>query len=450
MDAALIQKIDNEIEACREQLAEDIIRLIAVPSVKGDPEPGAPFGPGPRAMLDTMLEWGRKDGFYAEDHGVGVIHLAYREGQPDLGIWLHGDVVPVGDGWIHDPFRATRYKGCIIGRGATDNKGQLCAIWNLLKIFRKLEIPLSYLPALYVGSNEETGMADLKGLPGNDDAKGFIHVCTPPRMSLVPDSSFPVGYGGKGSLVIRLKSTKPLSGLTLTAGLDDAPGKGEARIGEEIISTLSAPGHLSNPDPNGNMITKLMDRLLERSDVAPADRPVLDFIRRLSLDIHGDSFGINVPTVMKPLTLAAYRIEMADGCPEISLNIRYPIEISAETIRDHLEEAARPCGMQVSSLSKGNLPYLMDRSNPMIDLLCEIANSVTGEQKLPYTLGGGTYAHVLPNAYAFGMDGCKKPDDYPAGRGGAHGMDELVSLDRLQRAMRIYARTLLALNETEW
>ena len=48
------------------------------------------------------------------------------------------------------------------------------------------------------------------------------------------------------------------------------------------------------------------------------------------------------------------------------------------------------------------------------------------------------------------MDGCKKPDDFPQGHGGAHGMDELVSLDRLQRAMRIYARALLALNETEW
>ena len=48
------------------------------------------------------------------------------------------------------------------------------------------------------------------------------------------------------------------------------------------------------------------------------------------------------------------------------------------------------------------------------------------------------------------MNGNKKPEDFPAGHGGAHGKDECVSLDRLQRAMRIYARAFLALNEMDW
>ena len=48
------------------------------------------------------------------------------------------------------------------------------------------------------------------------------------------------------------------------------------------------------------------------------------------------------------------------------------------------------------------------------------------------------------------MSGNLPPADFPAGHGGAHGIDEAVSLDRLQRAMRIYARALLALNELEW
>ena len=82
--------------------------------------------------------------------------------------------------------------------------------------------------------------------------------------------------------------------------------------------------------------------------------------------------------------------------------------------------------------------------------LAEIANEVVGEQKKIYTLGGGTYAHKLPNALAFGMDGNKKPEDFPQGHGGAHGVDECVSLERLQRAMRIYARAFLALNDMDW
>ena len=42
------------------------------------------------------------------------------------------------------------------------------------------------------------------------------------------------------------------------------------------------------------------------------------------------------------------------------------------------------------------------------------------------------------------------PEDFPEGRGEAHGVDEAVSPDRLERAMRIYARALLRLNETVW
>ena len=63
---------------------------------------------------------------------------------------------------------------------------------------------------------------------------------------------------------------------------------------------------------------------------------------------------------------------------------------------------------------------------------------------------GGTYAHTLPNALVYGTDGNKIPVDFPAGHGGAHGRDEVVSVERLKRAMRIYARALLALNDIQF
>jgi succinyl-diaminopimelate desuccinylase len=80
----------------------------------------------------------------------------------------------------------------------------------------------------------------------------------------------------------------------------------------------------------------------------------------------------------------------------------------------------------------------------------EVRPKVKYQVNAPYTLSGATYAHVLPNALVFGMNGCKKPEGFPDGHGGAHGADELVSLERLERAMKIYARALLALNGMEW
>ena len=43
--------IDAFEEGNRDNILRDITRLVAVPSVEGTPEPGAPFGPGPKAAL---------------------------------------------------------------------------------------------------------------------------------------------------------------------------------------------------------------------------------------------------------------------------------------------------------------------------------------------------------------------------------------------------------------
>lgn len=442
MKKNLIVQIDQAIEKSMNDLKVDLIKLIAIKSVKSEPLPGAPFGAGPRAVLDAVLDMGKQQGFYPVEHTDGVVSLSLKEGQPDLGIWLHGDVVPEGTGWDYDPYQATEYKGCIIGRGATDNKGQLCAIFHLLKIFKELGVELDYNLALYVGSNEETGMKDIPP---------FLEKCTPPRLSLVPDASFPVGYGGKGGMSLTFRSKRPLHGIQIIAGQDEDPGKAVAKVYGKSIITHSPPRHSASPDPNGNMITRLMERLLEEKLADAQDRPVLEFFKMVSLDTHGEQLGIYAkPEEMSPLTVYAQKIDEVNGCPALTVNIRYPVGITYDEIVARAGAVAQTYGLEIYHSECRIEPYLLDKTWPVITRLAEIANEVTGEQKKIYTLGGGTYAHKLPNALAFGMDGNKKPEDFPQGHGNAHGIDEVVSLDRLERAMKIYARALLALNEMDW
>jgi len=451
MNKSLLHEIDCLIEEAKEDIVNDIIQLIRIESVKGAPLHGAPFGPGPKAMLDAVLSMGKKEGFVTTDYHVGVVSLALKNGQPDLGIWLHGDVVPAGSGWTYPPFKATLYKNCIIGRGANDNKGQLVALFHLLKIFKKLDVQLNYNPALYVGSDEENGMHDLTGIPGNEDAKGFCNVCNAPKISLVPDSAFPVCYGGKGSATVTFKSNQPLHGLCITAGQEDSPGKAMATVYGKTIVTHSQPRHASDPDPNGNMITRLMEKLLDEGLAIDADRPVLEFFKLMSLDIHGDQAGINVPTeTMRPLTVFAQRIDMVKGCPALRVNIRYPVEITLDEILQRTGELAQKYGLSIISVESTLEPYLLDPQWSVIHQLNDISNQIMGEDKKPYTLGGGTYAHKLPNALVYGINGCLRPEGFPTDRGNIHGIDELVSLNRLECAMKIYARALLQLNELDW
>ena len=381
---------------------------------------------------------------------------------------FRSDVVPAGDGWKFPPYEATLYKGCVIGRGSTDNKGQLAATYNLLKIFNALGIKLGYNPAIYLGSNEETGMKDIIGIEDNPEAKGFINVAAAPKLSLVPDSSFPVGYGGKGGSSFTLKSKAPLKSLVLTAGLPESPGLATAKFntGATLPSSLpfcdidsdgltvtafTPPRHGAHPDPSGNMITRISEALLDTDAITKEEKEIFEFLRDVSGDIYGNALGIKCDNViMGPLTVFTHRICDCGGFPEVSINIRYPISTGFEEIEEKIRTACEARGFVVTSARNGTPSYLLDNDGEVIKLLCKAVNEVIGGDSKPYTLSGATYANRLPNAYPFGMSGNLPPDDFEKGRGGAHGVDESVSIARLKRAMKIYARALIYLDGAKW
>lgn len=460
MNMELLQKIDSCIEECRNEIAKTTIELVNIRSVQGAPLPGAPFGEGPRRMLDKALEMGREAGFYPVDYNVGVVSMALKDSKPDVGIWIHGDVVPEGIGWNFEPYNAVEYKGCIIGRGATDNKGQMAAIYHLLKIFKELNIELNYNPALYVGSNEETGMKDIRG---------FLKECEPPKLSLVPDSSFPVGYGGKGSIKALIRTKTPLEGFVLTAGQDEAPARATAVFPPQenfpqdlpdAVITKDAEGkitvtvdtvqvHGNSSKSGGNAIVKICEALKAVGTISANDLKILDAFRLIAGDTTGGCLNVAgaEDNIMGPMSTLTKRIDWKDGYPEIRTIVYYPMGVEYEWVVENVTAATETLGLEVIDIPYSKKPYLLDTESETAKMLCRVANEVTGDDKPMYIVKGGTYAHFLPNAYAFGMDGSLPPDDFPAGRGGAHGVDEAVSLDRLQRAMKIYARALLELNE---
>ena len=465
----LIRKIDSEINAARKSISSDTIRFVNIDSRLASPELGAPFGAGARRVLDTVVKMGKSEGFYTEEYdNVGVVSLALKEGQPDLGIWLHGDVVAVGDGWSFEPFNAVEYEGCVIGRGAADNKGQLAAMFNLLKIFKKLGVELRYNPAIYVGSNEENGVRDVLGDKNIPGALGFINVATPPRLSLIPDSSFPICYGGKGKMVYRLLSKTRFSSFQFIAGQDNNPWKAYAVFEEGVTLpeklngcsveqdgrtfwAESNPRHGSSPDPQGNMVTKLSLALLESGLVPTENVEVLEAFAELTRDPEGVALGIykSHPKMGTPRVFVS-KVDFVNGFPEIELAIRFHVGMTPEEMTESIKDYADKNGFELTCAQKVIDPYMNNPDTEYVKVLCEIANSQTGSTAAPYTISGITYANTLPNAYPYGASSNAAPKSFEKGKGTVHGIDESVSLDALQRAMRIYARALLRLNEMEW
>ena len=70
----LLEQIDAFVAENRENVLRDLKTLVDINSVEGQPQPGAPFGPGPRKALEAAL-----------DIAAGMGLDAHRS--PPLRIW---------------------------------------------------------------------------------------------------------------------------------------------------------------------------------------------------------------------------------------------------------------------------------------------------------------------------------------------------------------------------
>mgnify|MGYP003186656173 CR=1 FL=1 len=191
MDQALNQKIDAYIAQNKEQLLKDIAALVAVNSVEGTPEEGAPYGAGPRAALDKTLELAAGMGLATRncENYIGYAELAGKDPEKYLATICHVDVVPVGNGWTADPFTMRIQDGWLLGRGVADDKGPMVATLYALKFLKEQGYELRYPIRALAGTNEETHMQDVDYYLKNYPAPAFC---------FTPDAEFPVCNGEKG------------------------------------------------------------------------------------------------------------------------------------------------------------------------------------------------------------------------------------------------------------
>ena len=198
-------EISTIIDTMRDELVDTLNRWIAVPSVKADALPGAPFGEEVKRMLHIALEDGEKMGFaarnideYAGDLRMGPI------GVDPLGILAHLDVVPAGDGWQTQPFEPTQVGDRIYGRGTSDDKGPAIAALFAMKAIKEAGIPLKREVRLILGCDEESGWEDMRY---------YCEHCDMPKTGFSPDASFPVINTEKGMLHLSLRAPYCADGL---------------------------------------------------------------------------------------------------------------------------------------------------------------------------------------------------------------------------------------------
>ena len=473
----LARQAEAWIGAHKSEMVEEIQALARIPSVsrRDLAEPGAPFGPDCRRVLDHMLARGRHYGFAARDLDgyAGVITMGDPENA--IGIVAHLDVVPVGDGWIYPPFEATYLPehDVLIGRGVDDNKSAAVMGLFVMRMIRDLKIPLRHGISLYCGTSEETGMQDMHALV--ERGERF------PAVSLVPDAGFPVNFGQKGNLDGFI--TAPADGnlLAFDAGsahnivpdlaecLLDADAQAVrtalAALDDELRAALSVTeteqgirvsaagraGHAAFPDNSVNAIHLLARALTESNLLTGSGREAIRGLRELTSDAHGHSEGAYYEDdISGPLTLVYSIAHLTDGVLRVGLDSRYPITCPPERLIAALEKAWREWGYTPEEIHDAK-PFYIPKEDARVAVLQQVYETITGRQDEPYTMGGGTYSKAVPNAISFGpgLPGISDRirDFLPEGHGGAHGRDEALPMEKVTNCAKIYLAALAALDD---
>lgn len=472
----LLDRAQAWIDAHKAEFISEIQLLARVPSVsRADlAQPCAPFGPECRRVLDVALERGRYYGFETADHDgyAGSIYTGDLENS--LGIIGHLDVVPVGEGWIYPQFGATYLPehDALVGRGVEDNKGPAVAGLFAMRMLREFGWPLKHGLRLICGLSEETGMQDMVELK----RRGVPF----PRTSLVPDAGFPVNYGQKGSLDAEIVAdctgnlTSFDSGTVrnvipdsacCTLALDmNAATAGLARVEPELqasitlepcdggvrITAAGKPGHAASPDGGINAI-QLLSRALTQSELLSGScRDAIRELSELTADAYGVSEGVAFEDeISGKLTLVYGVAHLKQGQLTVSVDCRASITIDQKWLVDTLKADWARRGYQVARLTT-NEPFYIPRDDPRVTALQQLYEQVTGRDEQPYTMGGGTYSRVVPNAISFGagMPGINRVVEFmPEGHGGAHGMDETLCMEKVYTCARIYVAALALLDQ---
>lgn len=464
LDAQIDAWVDAHAEECVAQ-TQDLLRI---PSVKGEPAPGAPFGKETRQALDWAMAAAQLGGLAVKHLDGYAAHAEWRaEGvapdAPIVGVLAHVDVVPAGDGWQHPPFGANIVDGKIVARGAVDDKGPAMAGLFAMRAVKECGAALTHRLRLILGADEESGFGCVKHYFAYEEM---------PVTGFTPDAYFPLVYAEKGIANIVLTRPAPPEGerihlYSVSGGLraNMVPDFAEAFIsarqgsaaatkarlnavvGVEAVETedgdrlrVTAKGvsaHGSTPDLGINAVVTLCEALLQL-DHQEDQVEMIELIHAWGRDTTGDALGIaGRDDVAGPLTCNLGIAELANGNLTLTFNVRYPVTWNADTLREKMEPALARNNLTLHELTD-QPPLYVPQDDPLVATLLEVYRAETGDNSPPKTMGGGTYARAMRKGVAFGPD-------FGRGGPGPHQADEALPIADLLLAVKIYAKALARL-----
>ena len=441
----------------REEMMETVQKWVRIPSVKGEPAPGAPFGLEARKALDAAMADCEKFGLKTQifDGYAGHADLGEGNTRDALAILAHLDVVPVGDGWTKEPFGGERADGKIYGRGTSDDKGPAVAALYAMRAVKEAGIPLRRKVRLILGCDEECGSSDMAY---------YKKATEMPRSGFSPDADYPVINIEKGGSHVRFVGDLSPEGLQvlsmqvgertnvipgfasalvegdeeLAAKAEEAgkklgfPVKATVGNGAVILETTGLTGHAAFPSHGKNAIGQML--LLFKA--LGAQGALLELADSVGMTYNGENLGIAMrDDVSGELTGSLDIIRIENGKVEAIMDVRYPVLFHPGRMYELLNQRLQYLRAEDDGTRP---PHFVSDKTELVQELLEAYHEVTGGEKRTIAIGGGTYAQSMEEGVAFGAL-------FPGETEMAHQADEYITEESLFQNARIFARAIVRL-----
>lgn len=452
-----MQNVFDYIDSLKPQMVETLRELIAVPSVRGESAPDAPFGENPKKCLEKALKICEDLGFKTSNCDNYVGTAGFTEGEPSLGILAHLDVVPAGDGWVHEPFGAAVEDGRIFGRGAMDDKGPCVAVMYAMKALLDLKIPLKNGFELIMGTDEECGSGDLAYYRSHAKM---------PKWLFTPDADYPIINIEKGHVHAHFSACCNGGGIVELHGghvVNAVPATAYAVLrgvsAEDIKTAIEKAGctvrftletvaegikitaegesaHASTPQYGDNALTALIKLISLLPDCGEAQEKLRGLAEAFPYkETDGASAGAAASDeISGELTLALDILNLENGEISGDIDIRFPVCESVAGVSEKLGKALEKAGF--SHEISGVEPHCVPSDSAFVRTLLDAYESVTGKKGECLAIGGGTYVHGIPGGVAFGCEVAGEDNRI-------HGADEFIRTEALCENAKIFAEAIV-------
>jgi acetylornithine deacetylase/succinyl-diaminopimelate desuccinylase-like protein len=410
MNASAHAALDEWVDAHFDEETRFLQELVRVPT---DTPPGnnAPHAERTAALLEAF-------GFTAEkypvprsaldEHGLQsitnlIVRRRYGEG-PTIALNAHGDVVPPGEGWTHDPYGGEVVDGKLYGRAAAVSKCDFATFTfavRALESLGSLEAPLRGAVELHFTYDEEFG---------GELGPGWLlrNKLTKPDLVLAASFSYEVITAHNGCLQLQVT----------------VHGKmGHAAVPHTAVDALQAA-------------TKILNALYHENGLYQQITSRVPGITHPYLNVGFIEGGTNTNVVPGKVLLKLDRRMI----PEED-----PVQVEAHIRRVIADAVSGSPGIQVEieRLLLAHALKPLPGNKPLVDTLCRHASSVFGEP-----IGAsGTPLYTDARLYCeqgipVALYGCGPRTVLQSN---AKRADEHIELADLRRATKVVARTLFDL-----